>query len=519
MTDLRPTGIRPTDAAGESPSVTPTRPARPAAVLMALLGVALAVIVAVAAGSWAARTSIERDTVVLAVGVAAGIGLALLAATRFAAFIVVLVAIRASLDGLKLSGFGDSAITEPGVLVGAVLLMACILWLLAQRAASSLVPLSTSARWLLVFAATALASVLGSGDAAASGQAAVRVLASVLTFVVVEQLLARRPRRVYGLLAAGALSLVVPAAVAVGQLATSDELYTFSTVARVQGSFVHPNSFAAYLVVVAVTALAVALSTSTSASTSASVVRRVAVVVGVVACVLTLFTYARGAWIALGIGVAYLLVKRRRALVVWLVAGAAALVVLVPSVGSRLGDLSSSPSPTEIGDGTANSLEWRFQYWEEILPLWQQNPVTGIGLDQVPERTPAMAEPHSVFVQAVVETGLLGIAALVGVVVAIWRDLAAARRRAGTGIDRWMALGATAVAAGMFVQMFTENLLTQVAIHLYLWIPVAYATSMLRRPPGSAPPDAHGATPATGIGGSEPASTASDDPSVVDGAA
>jgi O-antigen ligase len=137
-----------------------------------------------------------------------------------------------------------------------------------------------------------------------------------------------------------------------------------------------------------------------------------------------------------------------------------------------------------------------------------------------------MAEPHSVFVQAVVETGLLGIAALVGVVVAIWRDLAAARRRAGTGIDRWMALGATAVAAGMFVQMFTENLLTQVAIHLYLWIPVAYATSMLRRPPGTASPDAHGAAPATGIGGSEPAGTASepagtasDDPSVVDGAA
>lgn len=456
--------------------------------IVALSGLAVAGVVAVAAGSWVAESSVDRDTLALVAGVLGGGALALLAVTRFAAFVVLLIAIRASLDGLKLSGVGESNLTEPGVLVGGVLLVACVMWLLAQRAARCLVPLSATARWLLVFGGVAIIGAFGSSDPLTSAQAGVRVLASALSFVVIEQLLAQRPRLIRGLLVAAALSLVVPALVAVGQLATAEDLYDFSTVSRVEGSFVHPNSFAAYLVILAVTAFAVG-------QASTRVVRQCALVVGVVASVLLLFTYARGAWVALVLGLGYLLVKRRRTLVLVLVAVAAALVLLVPSVGSRLADLNSSPAPAEIGDGTANSFEWRLRYWEEITPLARDNPITGIGLDQVPTRTAAMAEPHSVFVQSFVETGLLGFIALVGVVVALWRDLAAARRRAAEGFDRWMTLGATAVAAGMLVQMFTENLLTQVAIHLYLWIPIAYATSLLRRTSSATDAEADASVP------------------------
>ena len=53
--------------------------------------------------------------------------------------------------------------------------------------------------------------------------------------------------------------------------------------------------------------------------------------------------------------------------------------------------------------------------------------------------------------------------------------------RLSDSFDQWAVLGATAVAGGVFLQLFTENLLTQVAIHIYLWIPLSYVTSRLVR--------------------------------------
>lgn len=460
-------------AGGPAP-VAPDRPAgsTTAVVTVCLLACAL---IATASGLLVARIAEQRLFVVAAVGAVLAGAMTMLALTRFAAFLVVLIAVRASLDGLKLTGVGGSSLIEPGVLVGGVLLLACVLWLFAQRSAGSLVRPSRTALWLLAFGGAGVLSAVGSGSIVDSAQTAARVLAGALTFVVLEQLLARRPRLIRGLLAAAALSLVVPAAVAIGQLVSPDEAYAFTDVSRVQGTFVHPNSLAAYLVAVAAIALAVAFATQ-------GPVRTVAILLCGLSSTLVLFTYARGAWVALFVGLAYLLAKRNRRLLVALVGVGVAVAISVPSVGSRVSDLNSEPSTLEIGDGTANSLDWRIEYWQEIAPLWTENPFTGIGLDQVPMRTAAGAEPHSGYVQAFVETGTLGFVALIGLVVALGRDLAAARRRAVSDIDRWLAYGATAVAVGFLIELLTENLLTQVVIHLYLWIPIAYATSLLLRP-------------------------------------
>jgi O-antigen ligase len=428
-------------------------------------------VVAVGLAVTIANLDLSREVVVATLAVVLGGGFAFLAATRFPLFLTALVVVRASLDGLKLSGFGSSAISEPGVMVGGVLLMGCLLWLLAQREAGTLLPMSRSARWLLAFAAAAVVSSIGSADHLASFQASIRVTAGALSFVVIEQLLARRPRLVRGLLLAGALSLVLPAMVGFHQILTPDDLYVFTGVSRINSTFVHPNSFGAYLAIIAVSAAAVLHVARRRA-------RTIAAVTGAAASVLLLFTYARGAWFAAVVGFGYLVVRYQRRLLPVLAGVGLLLVMLVPSVGSRLSDLESSPSPVP-GGGTANSLEWRLGYWQEILPMAAEQPITGLGLDQVPQRTAAGAEPHNGFVQALVETGVLGLMALVGLTVAMWRDLSEARRTADDDFDRTLAVAATAAAAGILVQMLTENLLTQVAIHVYLWIPVAYATSRL----------------------------------------
>jgi O-antigen ligase len=457
--------------------------ASPNWIVPVVLAVAATSAVAIGFGVFVGQLDADPTAVAVGLGLATGAGLGLLAITRFAAFVFVLLAIRSSLDSFKLGELGTSSITEPSVIVGAVLLLASALWLLTQLLAGELRPLSRTARWLLAYGVVAVVSALGSAGLLSSLQSGLRVLAGALTFVALEQLYGQRPERIGPYLLAATLSLAVPAAVAIGQIIGSDELYVYTDVVRIQGTFVHPNSFAAYLVILCVGALAVAPAVGPRW-------RRYAIGVGAVAGALALFTYARGAWIALAVGLLYLIMSyRRRLLPMALVAGLV-LVLALPSVRGRFADLGSSPAPNTIGDGTANSLEWRFDYWQRILPLGLENPVTGLGLDQVPTRTADGAQPHNGFVQAAVETGLLGLIALVGLAVAMGLDLRAGVAQRWPGLGGRVALGASAVAIGILLQMLTENLLTQVAIHIYLWVPVAYVCARVAGgAESSAPPE------------------------------
>ena len=180
------------------------------------------------------------------------------------------------------------------------------------------------------------------------------------------------------------------------------------------------------------------------------------------------------------VGLAYLLARRNRTLLVALWSSGVAVAISVPSINSRVSDLNGAPR-TEIGDGTANSLEWRIEYWQDIASALAENPLTGIGIDQVPSRTAAAAEPHSGYVQASSRPAILGLVALVGLVVALGRDLAARPPKSGHRHRSVARVRCHCSRGGFLIQLLTENLLTQVAIHLYLWIPIAYATSTLLR--------------------------------------
>ena len=91
---------------------------------------------------------------------------------------------------------------------------------------------------------------------------------------------------------------------------------------------------------------------------------------------------------------------------------------LVPSVSSRITDLSIDRTdlPEDVPD---NSLEWRLQYWELLVPLANESPVTGLGPQVILNSRPEELEPHNVYVQIYVEQGLLGLGALAAAVVGI----------------------------------------------------------------------------------------------------
>src|SRR4029079_2947644 len=93
---------------------------------------------------------------------------------------------------------------------------------------------------------------------------------------------------------------------------------------------------------------------------------------------------------------------------------------------------------TAYSDVPSTSFAWRVAYWDRLLPMVAAQPILGIGPDRARVIDPARFDrpdvfagrpPHSMWVEALVETGALGLLVLIGVVIAFgvtlrrrWRD-------------------------------------------------------------------------------------------------
>jgi putative inorganic carbon (hco3(-)) transporter len=356
-------------------------------------------------------------------------------------------------------------------MVGILLMAALVAWLFLRWRGRQPIMLSRSS---LAFVALAAASVVTSLTADFPGvslEASARLVSSALLFVVLEQVLRDRPDLIRPLLVAVFASLLVPAIVAgfqwYGNVPEVPMYGPAIDVGRIRGTFVHPNAFASHLVILI--PLAVAL---------VAVVRGWArtwlVVTGAVSALLLLFTYARGAWIAclLAVLVVGWLQDRR---IVWLVVAATVVApIAIPSVSTRLSDLSEDDNTAIVGD--PDSLEWRLGYWVEVLPRTMEGPITGIGLGSIEHSSPLRLAPHNVFVQTLVEMGLAGLTALLFLIASLAVDLKRALRRASPGLDRAAVAGAVGVSIGLLVQCLSENLLNGTMVQMYSLVPLAWAT-------------------------------------------
>lgn len=458
-----PDDTPPTDGAGLGPVVPLSR-------WSVVLGALVLGVLGLGAGLlFGVGSSLLGEQAIMVGAGMAGVAIALLAATRFWYVVIGMFAVRASLDALKLGDAAEgSSSLDPGVVVGLVFLAAAAAWLFAQWRAGELHPMSAPTKWFLALAAAGSFSAVGSGSLFSSLGVSLKIWAGALMLAVLEQVYLQRPTRVKPILIAGGASLVVPALVALQQLTGPQQVEEYLEVSRIRGTFVHANPFATYLVILAMMALALRPHLQRWARVAATSVL-------VVASVLTLFTYARGAWIALILGVVVIGAYQDKRLIMGVVVAVVAALMFVPSVSARLADLGKTEA---VGNGDANSLAWRIQYWERLVPLTAENPVSGIGLDQVLVRSPEKLMPHNTFVQALVETGVLGLAALLGLIVSAARTARDVIRRSPPGLPRGIAVGGAAAGLGWLTQLSSENLLTQAAIFWYLAAPVAFILAL-----------------------------------------
>lgn len=304
-------------------------------------------------------------------------------------------------------------------------------------------------------------ATIGSFGPADGFAATLRIAAGVAAFLVTDLLLATGRlsfRQVIQLLfTVSAVPLLYPLLGLVGVTVTTKK----DDVEALKSVFYLSNNFAYFLVPLAILGVACALRTRGWLQVAA---------VAYVAVVLTelILTETRGAWLCAALGaliVCVLLDRRVAGLAVIVLLG---VVLLVPSVNSRIADLA--PDPDAPRD--ESSLAWRFGQWEGLVPSVQASPVLGGGPGEALRLTGK--EAHNDYLKAVVETGLIGLGVYLWFIYAMlstaWRAYArvgSSRRRAGKDP---LLVGATAAVAAYAVAITVassgDNLIDNVT---FLW--------------------------------------------------
>lgn len=416
-----------------------------------------------------AQVSFVFGGTLVALGVAAGeralvlggaaAAFVVLAITRFEIFVLGALVIRAALDSSKTGGP-----LEPTTALGAAVLVFVLVREVLDRAAGAGPrPIRAPFRLpLQAFLAAAVLSSLGSADVAASLTETLRLAGLVAMVIALERTLSS-PGAVKRVLIAVFASAVIPIVVALIQLATGSGRL-IGGFSRISGTFLHPNPFSIYLAMLIV--LAVALLPHVRGPARASLLLG-----GAVATVLLLLTYTRGSWIALVVGLVVVGAIQSRTLLVGVIVGCLAVALLVPSVSARFSDLETT---ARYSGAPANSLVWRVTYWNDVIDLADESPLTGIGLTGIARSTAEAKNAHNDLVRVYVETGVLGLASYLALGWSLVRTARRALRATATrpGWRSGTAVGFAGVLAVLGVVSVSSNVITQVVL---LWYAVAIA--------------------------------------------
>ncbi len=433
-----------------------------------ILGVALTVYTTVGLVNDAPKLSI-----MLPLGVVVAGALALIAINDAETFVLVALAIRSSLDALKL---GDSAAIDPGALLGLFVLGLGVVWLLNRRSqvGAGAYPSSRLGTSMVIFIGVAMLGIVTSAAPLTSVIEWSRIASIAVVYLVVEQLAARARRSAAFVGAIGA-AVLIPAAVAFSQVASGQGLFEAGGFSRITGTFTHSNPMAYFCSVVTVALVALVPFTRKRRRTALLCVLAVTLP-------LLLLTYTRSAWLATFCGIVVMILNHNRKLILPLVGGIVALLLVVPSVGDRFSDLETAE---QISGQPANSMAWRLQYWGEALALSESSPITGVGLKAVASTTEEAKQPHNDFVRAFVELGVPGLLAYTFMLFQlVRRTLTAVRvseRLQPHTLERGVALASLGVATVVVVLSCVANLMSQVVIMWYAVSVVALASGNLMR--------------------------------------
>jgi O-antigen ligase len=255
---------------------------------------------------------------------------------------------------------------------------------------------------------------------------------------------------------------VVPAVLALYQFA-SDTGVNITGELRSNGTFAHPNSAAMFFAIAATVSLWCHLDDGG---------RRIDIVLSAIFAAALIVTFSLDGlltMIAMLVFLGALHPGRSRAKIAPLVlAGLVAFGYFATPLGGERIARESATSVASAESGNANtSLAWRLHKWKTLLPQWESSPIVGRGLGTTLTVVPAIGDdysgkpPHNEYIRYLVESGVLGLAILLGaagtMLLALWR-----RRGDGAASSlgsRDAATLAIVVVGGCLVNSLADNTL------------------------------------------------------------
>jgi O-antigen ligase len=439
--------------------------------------VAVVVAAALAAQSGLAVGEGSKGGVVLPLAIGGGLVLGVLALTRFQLYVMVMLISRASLDLAKISqrtagttsvGASSRAL-DPSSILAVLFLLAAGVWLAAQYRARGSLPGSPLRRALTVFLVAGVVSVVGSNNITSSTLEAFRICAVVAMFTVLEQVITSINKAKQILLAVFLAAVIPILYTTYGFISGHPKSDVKGGFTRISGTFNQSNDYGRFLMLMIIMGAAV----------YPHLERKWQRVMGVMLAASTVFlflTYTRSALVAAALGLFIVgIVQSKRLVIALFVAGMAGLL-LVPSLSGRFTDLTQYQQKQltqKGGTNSGNTFAWRLNYWTEVLPLANSNPITGIGLNQTKYSTNKAKQPHNDFIRAYVETGLVGLGAYVAMLislVALGRR-AIRRTREGT-FERGVAAGFLGCSVAFIAVSLVANVISNV---VNLWYFIAFA--------------------------------------------
>lgn len=189
-----------------------------------------------------------------------------------------------------------------------------------------------------------------------------------------------------------------------------------------------------------------------------------------------LYTWSRGAWVGVVLGIAvFLLLRDRRWIVLCILALLALPFVLPPSILNRL---------LSIGNTGDSSTAYRVSVWiasaRMAMDFWMSG--VGYGSDAFATVYSAYAlngagfalHSHNFYIQLVVDMGIGGLVTFLLIVATAYREIALVRDR---GMVRAVTLALAGVLVGYMFQGVAESLWYNLRMSLMFWIVMALAVS------------------------------------------
>jgi O-antigen ligase len=172
---------------------------------------------------------------------------------------------------------------------------------------------------------------------------------------------------------------------------------------------------------------------------------------GIALLTFTIFlTQSRGAFLGLMVGALLSIATQRKRLRILLGIGVLAALIVVaapPAVWARLGGLTKLTSTETISEADQEgSAKGRYAIWHVALRISEDNPFSGVGFGSYPlvhedyaNRTPGAPisilgrrDTHSTYLNALAETGIFGMLAILGFVIHFGVFLARTTKRLST---------------------------------------------------------------------------------------